>query len=244
LYIFLCGLAALTCAFSLASGSSAQSETPAFANKVWRVAEGSSIEPGMIEVFLSDGNLLITSAHGTPLLGSWRLEGDRLLITEEGITYQADIAKLSDSEFWINIHNPGETTNIRFARVPPAAACASCPSATAQAVTGTVTYRERIALPPDAVVDLWITDVSPLIMIQSIVSETTVHANGRQVPIPFQLSYDPALIIPGHTYAINAAILANGEMLFRTDRGVHVITQHNPTHVDLVLVSALATPQP
>ncbi|HEY7556336.1 MAG TPA: YbaY family lipoprotein [Candidatus Binatia bacterium] len=54
-------------------------------------------------------------------------------------------------------------------------------------VTGTVTYRERIALSADAVVEVRLSDVSRQDVAAPVVAETTVRPAGRQVPIPFEL---------------------------------------------------------
>lgn len=104
-------------------------------------------------------------------------------------------------------------------------------------VRGSVAYRERVALPPDAVVEVWITDVSPLILAAVVIAETTVKSEGRQVPIPFELRYDPSRIEPSHTYGIRVAIRSGGRMLFATDTAHPVITQGNPTQVNLWLKS-------
>jgi hypothetical protein len=85
-----------------------------FVNRVWQVGSSSSGEPGALYVFLSDGTLLITSAHGTPLLGTWKYEGGGLTMVEEGIPYKVDILKLSGDEFRIRSHNPGEPVEIGF----------------------------------------------------------------------------------------------------------------------------------
>jgi len=87
---------------------------PTFVNKVWRVASSSSIEPGMLYVFLSDGTLVISSPHGTPALGSWKPAGDGLTMVEEGIPYKVDVLKLSADEFRIMINNPGNAVEIAF----------------------------------------------------------------------------------------------------------------------------------
>ncbi|MGH7674583.1 MAG: YbaY family lipoprotein [Gemmatimonadales bacterium] len=102
-------------------------------------------------------------------------------------------------------------------------------------VRGSVSYRERVALPADAVVDVWITDVSPLIMAQVLLAETTVRSEGRQVPISFELRYDAGMIQPDHVYGIKAVIRSAGEMLFASDTAHLVITKGNPTQVNLWL---------
>src|SRR6516165_2681567 len=69
-------------------------------------------------------------------------------------------------------------------------------------VTGTVAYRERMALPPDAAIDVRLEDVSLQDAPPRLVGESIFAAAGQQVPIAFQLSYNPADINPAHTYQL------------------------------------------
>ena len=55
-------------------------------------------------------------------------------------------------------------------------------------VTGTVTYRERIALPPDAVVEIKLLDVSPMDVAATLIAEQAIIPQ-HQVPIAFALPY-------------------------------------------------------
>ena len=71
-------------------------------------------------------------------------------------------------------------------------------------VRGSVTYRERMALPEDAEIEVWITDVSPIVQAVPIVAQTTVKADGQQVPIAFELPYERERIDPEHTYAVKS----------------------------------------
>jgi len=87
---------------------------PSFINKVWSVAESAQVELGSQRIFLSDGTLVMTSANSTPAFGSWTYDGKRLTITEEGREYPTDILALSESEFRIRMHSPGEPVEIRF----------------------------------------------------------------------------------------------------------------------------------
>ena len=118
--------------------------------------------------------------------------------------------------------------------------CAASPAQTPNrgeqgVLRGSVTYRERVALPPDAVVEVWLIDVSPLILPLALIAETTVPSQGRQVPIPFELRYDQKKIQPDHIYGVKAAIRSAGEILFETTTAHHVITQGNPSQVELWL---------
>jgi putative lipoprotein len=108
-------------------------------------------------------------------------------------------------------------------------------------VRGTVAYRERIALPQDAVVEVKLLDVSRQDVAAAVLSETRIATGGKQVPIPFELPYDPAKIDERATYAVRATIEAGGTMMFTTDRAYSVITRGNPAEANLMLVSARAS---
>lgn len=64
------------------------------------------------------------------------------------------------------------------------------PAAAAAVVSGTVTYRERSALPDDAVVRVQLADISRQDVAATTVAQATLRPAGRQVPLPFELSYD------------------------------------------------------
>jgi putative lipoprotein len=102
-------------------------------------------------------------------------------------------------------------------------------------VTGTVTYRERMALTPGAVVEVKLLDVSIADASAKTVASQTIKPE-HQVPIPFELVYDPAEIDARFTYAVRATIRDRDQLLFTTDRSYRVLTRGSPNHVDLVLV--------
>jgi putative lipoprotein len=104
-----------------------------------------------------------------------------------------------------------------------------------EAVTGTVTYRERIALTPEAVVEVQLLDVSIADASAKLIAEQTIKPQ-HQVPIPFELTYDPAVIDERFTYTVRATIRERGQLMFTTDRSYRVLTRGSPKHVDLVLV--------
>lgn len=78
---------------------------------------------------------------------------------------------------------------------------------------GSVTYRERIALPPGATVQVQLVDVS-LADAPSVTIAETVITPDHQVPIPYELRYDDAAIAANHTYAVAARIELDGQLLF------------------------------
>jgi putative lipoprotein len=118
--------------------------------------------------------------------------------------------------------------------------CAKSPQASTDTgvLRGTVSYRERVALPPDAVVEVRLSDVSRQDVAATLIAEIRIPSEGRQVPLRFELRYDPSEIQANRVYAVRAEIVSGGKMLFTTDTAHRVITQGNPTVLDLSLVRA------
>lgn len=110
-------------------------------------------------------------------------------------------------------------------------------------VTGTLAYRERIVLPPDAAIDVRLEDTSLQDAPAKLVSESIFAAEGKQVPISFQVSYNPADINPAHTYQLRANITVNGTKTFASTTAYPVITQGAPMQANIMLqpVQAQAT---
>jgi uncharacterized lipoprotein YbaY len=103
-------------------------------------------------------------------------------------------------------------------------------------VTGTITYSEEIALPAGGVVvTVKIEDVSradaPAVTIGQQVIE-----NPGQVPIPFEVEYNPADIDERYVYALRARIEVNGKLWFINTSRYAVITRGNPTNNIEVMV--------
>ncbi|RJG45741.1 YbaY family lipoprotein [Mesorhizobium sp. DCY119] len=85
-----------------------------------------------------------------------------------------------------------------------------------KSVTGEILYRERIALPPNAVVKVWLSDVSLADAPAKIIGEQTFKEPG-QVPIKFEIRFDPAVIQPKHTYSLQARITVDDTIWFIND---------------------------
>jgi len=102
-------------------------------------------------------------------------------------------------------------------------------------VTGTVSYRERIALPPDAVVLVQLRDVSLMDVAAKLISEQIIQPE-HSVPIAFSLPYAAKDIDERMTYSVFATIRSGDRLLFVSDRSYQVLTRGHPHHVDLILV--------
>jgi|GEM_PF-1540677 len=113
---------------------------------------------------------------------------------------------------------------------------AAAPNAATASVTGTVSYLQRIALSPTAVVSVRLVDVSLADAPATVLASQTITDPG-QVPVAFELTYDPSKIDERMSYAVRAEIRAAGQLLFTTDQSYPVITKGNPNMVALVLVA-------
>ncbi|RTQ47908.1 lipo-like protein [Hymenobacter gummosus] len=102
-------------------------------------------------------------------------------------------------------------------------------------ITGTVAYRERQALPSDAVLQLQLQDVSRPGSAATVVATSTALTQGRQVPLKFSLPYDTLRIDPTNTYAVQARIEVGGRLLFANDAAYPVITRGNPKRLQMTL---------
>ena len=116
-----------------------------------------------------------------------------------------------------------------------AVACAqpSGPRSSAN-LTGTITYRERIALPENARVEVQLVDTTDENAPAPLVAERLIDAPG-QVPIAFSLAYDPASIRSSHTYGLRVRIRVDEDIWFASPFDVRVLTAGNPTQVELQL---------
>jgi putative lipoprotein len=101
-------------------------------------------------------------------------------------------------------------------------------------VTGSVTYRERMALPPGATVTVRLQDVSRADAPAEVLAEQVIVPT-TQVPIPFALRYDPARIDARHRYSVSARIEVDGKLWFMSDTHNGVLTDGGPTEVEVVV---------
>jgi uncharacterized lipoprotein YbaY len=108
-------------------------------------------------------------------------------------------------------------------------------------VRGVVSYRQRMALPPNAVIQVVLEDVSLQDVVAPVLSTVTISAPGRQVPIPFVLPYDRGKIKPQHTYAVRARITVEGQLRFINTSRYAVITNGAPTQIE-VWVDPVSSP--
>ncbi|MBZ9861528.1 YbaY family lipoprotein [Mesorhizobium sp. CA12] len=105
-----------------------------------------------------------------------------------------------------------------FGLVPLVVGVLAVPEATKageRTIAGEVTYRERIALPPDAVLVVELADVSLADAPATVVARRRVAPTG-QVPIRFDIGFDPKAIQNGRTYTLQARITVGERLMFVT----------------------------
>jgi putative lipoprotein len=102
-------------------------------------------------------------------------------------------------------------------------------------VTGTLMYRERIALPPGAVALVQLSDTSQADMFSYAIAYQEIEDPGSP-PIPFVLDYDPSKIDERKQYGIRATISHDGQLLFTSDTHYPVLTRGAGNTADIMLI--------
>ncbi|BCL76176.1 hypothetical protein JHS3_19120 [Jeongeupia sp. HS-3] len=91
--------------------------------------------------------------------------------------------------------------------------CAGVPSSVSelvqlQTVKGELAYRERIALPPDAVAVVEIRDT----VTDKVVKDTRIALQGKQVPVPFELAVNRNMLAADGKYVVRGSIEQQGKL--------------------------------
>ncbi|HEX2403959.1 MAG TPA: META domain-containing protein [Acidimicrobiia bacterium] len=187
----------------------------------WLVIEidGKQVDPEAPRAVRFEGDRVAGRVGVNRFTGSFTADGDVLEVGPVASTRMAGPPELMDLENRFNSHLQGrhavalendvltlrqgdETVVMTRARGMP--------------VQGTVTYRERIVLPPDSVVTVDLVDMSIAdIAIEPIASQVIAGATGP--PIPFALD-SPEDVDEQRPLAVEARIVsAEGALLWATD---------------------------
>ena len=103
-------------------------------------------------------------------------------------------------------------------------------------LNGTLSYRLRIAIPPETEATVRLVDVSRADAPATVIAETRFKTDGRQVPLAFRLEYDPARIDPRMRYAVGGELRAGGRILFLNTTRHNVLTHGAPSdNVEILL---------
>lgn len=97
---------------------------------------------------------------------------------------------------------------------PPASSAPQTPdNSLMRVISGDVLYRERMALPPGAVVKVVLEDQSRMDVPATVLAEYTHNVDGAP-PYPFRLVFDPSAIDERMRYGLRARIEHEGELMF------------------------------
>ncbi|WP_428353882.1 YbaY family lipoprotein [Methyloprofundus sp.] len=107
-------------------------------------------------------------------------------------------------------------------------------------LTGSAYYRERIALPGNAVFEAVLEDVS-LMDIAAVVLGSDSTTPAGQPPFAFAIKYDSTEIKPGHRYNVRAKITVDGKLKFISDTMHPVLKGENQSEllVKMVMVKSI-----
>ncbi|MBW7982057.1 YbaY family lipoprotein [Enterobacillus tribolii] len=125
-----------------------------------------------------------------------------------------------------------------FGDLPTSPAVGANAPVNGPAIKGSVNIRQRMALPPTAVVTVTLSDISLADAPAKIVAQKAFRTEGSQAPFYFTLPYEQELIQPQHRIILSAAISVDGKLLFVTDTVNEVINNNAGTQKDLLLVPA------
>ncbi|TPG64157.1 YbaY family lipoprotein [Ewingella americana] len=118
----------------------------------------------------------------------------------------------------------------------------SGPAITGPNVSGTVNISQRIALPPDAVLTVTMSDASMSDAPSRVIAQKVARTGGKQSPFTFILPYNPQDIAPNARVILSAAVTVNGQMTFITDSVKEVVNRGQGTRADLQLVPVASVP--
>ncbi len=112
-------------------------------------------------------------------------------------------------------------------------------AASAGSITGTATYRERVALPAGAVFEATVEDISRADALARVVGQVSFMPVG-QVPIRFEIPYRHSEIQPQHRYAVRARITEGGRLLFTTTQIHPVLTLGAGNRVETMMLQRVS----
>ncbi|MDZ4659384.1 MAG: YbaY family lipoprotein [Bythopirellula sp.] len=110
-----------------------------------------------------------------------------------------------------------------------------------EAITGTITYRDRSALPRDAIATVELrenvrSDIRPITIARQTVTGI------RAVPIQFSLDYDPTQVDNRRNYVLYASITSQGREIYSLRTPVPVLGNRPTSNLQLLVESTTSLP--
>lgn len=182
-----------------------------------------------------------TNSEGRPLLSlsmANSIFNLALIPSASGSHYRGDGANFySRGDDAMFEDGSGQIRRCTLGDKPPAMAPQATPAAVSSFVdiSGSVTYRQRIALPPDATLTVRVQDTSRADAKARTLAEQTIALGGQQVPINFQLTVDRDLLGKRARITLAARIESHGKLLFINDMAYPVKINAGQGHVNMQL---------
>lgn len=110
-------------------------------------------------------------------------------------------------------------------------------------VSGTIWIKQKVALPPDAVLTVTLSDASLADAPSKVLAQRAVRTEGKQAPFSFVLPYNPSDVQPNARILLSAAVTINDKLVFITDT-VQEAVNKGGTKIDLTLVPVQQTEVP
>lgn len=109
-----------------------------------------------------------------------------------------------------------------------------------QGITGTVAYRDRAALPRDAVLNVELREVLSYNNSRPVTLTRQSYTAARQ-PIEFELDYDPTQIDPRRNYVLHANITSGGRQIYSMRQDAPVLGNSPSQNVQLLVESTASS---
>jgi putative lipoprotein len=96
-------------------------------------------------------------------------------------------------------------------------------------VTGQITYRERIAIPPQSVAVVTLRDVTVENAASTVIAEQRIDLAGRQIPIAFRLTVLRSKLQPQRKYSVRGTIISPDQRFLWTTMDAHLVDSSKPS---------------
>lgn len=183
---------------------------------------------------------LSTGSDGRPQATLHSTAGDLTLpqvAAASGALYRAEnIALHTRGDEAIFEDGHGNTRRCKQGSAAPAQAANPPPAVSSFLdIEGSVSYRQRIALPPDAVLIIRVQDTARAGARARTLAEQRIELGGRQVPVAFATTIDRDLIGKSARITVSARIERRGKLLFINDKAYPALRNGAPSPVDIQL---------
>lgn len=113
-------------------------------------------------------------------------------------------------------------------------ACATPPADAPHTVTGSARFEGQVALPPNAVLEVTVADVSRADARATTLASFSGPASGPQL-LRFSLPVERKRVEERGSYSVRAEVLVDGKALYVTDSAYLVLGHSGTTHADVLL---------